>query len=180
MPGTAAKVVITERQKDVLEFFVRRPTSAQSLVTRSRIILLAFAKHRNDEIAGILGMERHAISKWRVRWKKAFDRLVSLECGETRKQLEKAIEQLLGDAPRSGTKKKFTAQQVGQIVAIACESPEEQSERPVTHWTPTEIALEAKKREIVESISPRHVGRFLKRSRTKTTSCAVLAQSEAC
>ena len=74
MPGTAAKVVITERQKEVLELFVRRPTSAQSLVTRANIILLAFAKRRNDEIAQLLGMERHAISKWRVRGKKAFDR----------------------------------------------------------------------------------------------------------
>jgi transposase-like protein len=36
--------------------------------------------------------------------------------------------------------------------------------RPVTHWTPRELADEAVKRKIVSSISPRHVGRFLKKS----------------
>lgn len=179
MPGTAAKVIITERQKDVLESFIRRRTSAQSLVRRAKIILLAFEKHRNDVIANMLGYERHAISKWRHRWKKAFDRLVSVECSEGPKQLEEAIEEVLSDAPRSGTKKTFTADQVSQIVAIACESPEEESQRPVTHWTPTEVAFEAQKRRIVDSISPRHVGRFLKYGRTKTASDKLLAQSEA-
>jgi hypothetical protein len=50
---------------------------------------------------------------------------------------------------------------VVRIVAIACESPEK-SERPVSHWTAKELAQEAIKRGIVEKISPRSVGRFLK------------------
>jgi hypothetical protein len=32
----------------------------------------------------------------------------------------------------------------------------------VSHWTPTELAAEAIKRGIVEKISPRSVGRFLR------------------
>ena len=45
--------------------------------------------------------------------------------------------------------------------------PREDSGRPITHWTPPELADEAKKRGIVESISPRSVGRFLGRGGLK-------------
>ena len=44
-------------------------------------------------------------------------------------------------------------------MAIAGEPPEV-SERPIRHWTPRELAAEAIKRGIVETISERHVGRF--------------------
>ncbi len=37
-------------------------------------------------------------------------------------------------------------------MALACEKPPE-SERPVSHWTATELAQEAVKRAIVEKIS---------------------------
>ena len=47
------------------------------------------------------------------------------------------------------------------IIGVACELPEE-SGRPVTHWTPRELADEVIQRGIVESISPRHVDRVLK------------------
>ena len=53
------------------------------------------------------------------------------------------------------------AGQVAQIIGVACELPEE-SDRPVTHWTPREVADEVIQRGIVESISPRHVDRVLK------------------
>jgi putative transposase len=49
-------------------------------------------------------------------------------------------------------------------VALACEAPSE-SGRPVTHWSTTELADEAIKRGIVEDISARSVGRFLKGGR---------------
>ncbi len=53
----------------------------------------------------------------------------------------------LGHGP--GTPKFFSVEQAVQIVAIACEAPK-QSQHPVSHWTPTELAAEAKKRGIVE------------------------------
>ena len=68
-------------------------------------------------------------------------------------------------------------EQVVKIVAIACESPEKR-QRPVSHWTPKELADEAIKRGIVEKISPRSVGRFLKRSNTATTSTSLLVKSQ--
>jgi putative transposase len=60
-------------------------------------------------------------------------------------------------------------------VALACEPPD-LSHRPISHWTPRELADEARKRGIVESISPRHVGRFLKSGRIEAASEQVLAQ----
>jgi putative transposase len=74
----------------------------------------------------------------------------------------------LSDQPRSGTPPKFTAEQIVQITAVACEAPSK-SGRPVSHWTPSELADEVVKRQIVESISVSSVGRFLKSGRLKTT-----------
>ena len=99
---------------------------------------------------------------WRERWKDQSEFLESAEGQQvTDKKLRALIEQILSDRQRPGTKKSFTVEQVVRIVAIACESPEK-SERPVSHWTAKELAQEAIKRGIVEKISPRSVGRFLK------------------
>lgn len=70
------------------------------------------------------------------------------------------IEMILSDAPRIGTPATFTPEQIVQIVAVACEDPQ-LSDRPITHWTPRELADEVVEREIVTVISPRSVGRFL-------------------
>ena len=58
-------------------------------------------------------------------------------------------------------------------MALACEPPEEYG-RAVTHWTPPELAAEAVKQGIVDNISARHVGRFLKCSRFETASIPLL------
>ena len=41
-----------------------------------------------------------------------------------------------------------------------CDPPEKYG-RPISHWTPRELADELMKQKIVESISQRHVGRLL-------------------
>ena len=71
------------------------------------------------------------------------------------------VHAVLSDERRAGRKPTFTAEQVAQIIALACEKPSEQSDRAVTHWTSKELASEAVKRGIVARISPRHVGRIL-------------------
>jgi putative transposase len=175
MPGKAAKVVVTERQQKVLQTMTRSSTCSQGLAQRAEMILLAFQGHGNEPIAEQLGCERHGVGIWRRRWAKAFDRLVLIECGEKQSALPRAIKRLLGDSPRSGWIGKFTAEQVTQIIAVACEPPEKCG-RPVTHWTPRELVDEVQKRGIVKSISPRQVGRFLKDSRTSTASQSVLVE----
>lgn len=178
MPGRAAKIIITERQQVVLQTRTRSSTCTQARAQRARMILLAFDGLDNEDIADRIGCERHAVGIWRRRWAAAFQRLVLIECCEKESALPNAIDDLLSDAPRSGCPGKFTAEQVCQILAVACEPPED-SGRPVTHWTPRELADEVQQRGIVESISARQVGRFLKDGRTPAASQSLLAECRA-
>jgi putative transposase len=178
MPGKAAKVTITERQQEILEAITRRTTAAQRLVQRAWIILLAFRGWKNERIADHLRCERHQVGIWRQRWRDSWQSLIVVECEEGIEELGQVIEELLNDLPRSGWAGKFSAEQVTQIIAVACEPPEE-SGRPVTHWTPRELADEAIKRGIVESISPRQVGRFLKDGGPKAALEPLLAHAQA-
>jgi putative transposase len=175
MPGMAAKVIITERQQQVLQTMAFSRCCPQGLAHRADIILLAFAGLKNDEIATKLTCERHGVGIWRKRWQKAFHQLTVIECVEKPPALREAIAEVLGDLPRAGCGGKFTAEQIAQILAVACEPPEK-SGRPVTHWTPRELADEVIKRGIVTSISVRQVGRFLKDGGTSTTQEPLLAQ----
>jgi len=177
MPGMAAKVVITERQQQVLQAMVVSRSCPRGLAHRAEIILLAFDGLKNEEIAQQLMCERHGIGTWRRRWQDAFERLTVIECVEKPPALRAAIEVVLGDLPRAGCGGTFTAEQIAQILAVACEPPEK-SGRPVTHWTPRELTEEALKRGIVTSISVRQVGRFLKGGGTSTAQEPVLAQRE--
>jgi transposase len=160
MPGKAAKVIITERQQEILDEFRRSRTEPSFLTQRSTVILLAFTGLLNEQIALQVNLERHQVGIWRSRWTEAFDHLVRVECLEGIAELRKAIRQLLADAPRLGCPGKFTAEQLAQIFAVACTKPED-SGRPVTHWTHADLADEVRKRGIVESISVRHLGRLL-------------------
>lgn len=160
MPGKAAKVIITERQQQILDEFSRSRCEPSSLRQRSLLILLAFSGLHNDHIAPQVGLERHQVGLWRARWAAAFERLVVVECLEGSTALRQAIRGLLADAARPGAPGKFTAEQLTQIFAVACEPPDK-SGRPITHWTHAELADEVQRRGIVASISSRHLGRLL-------------------
>jgi transposase len=162
MAGSAAKVVISERQQGVLRKMSTATTVAKRLVQRATIILLAFAGMDNQNIAQQVGLERHQIGVWRRRWQQAFNNLVRIECTEDAPAiLRHAIEALLADEPRPGSPGKFTAEQITLLFALACEPPEK-SGLPITHWTGAELAAEACKRGIFESISVSQVNRLLR------------------
>ncbi len=152
---------LTEKQQMILEQIVRRQTSPQNLVRRAKIILEAASGANNSQISRRLDLETDTVRVWRGRWLAAIDNLLTEEReGDSDKELARLIEVVLIDAPRAGTPATFTPEQLVQIVAVACEEPQA-SGRPITHWTSWELADEAKKREIVCSISPRQVGRIL-------------------
>ncbi len=161
MPGSAAKLQITERQQAVLRHIVGAPTSPVRLVQRAEIILRAFHKEENQTIAAAIDLDPTAVGMWRRRWVKVWPKLIQIECAESHAAFRRAIEDVLSDRPRSGNPGKFTPEQVTQILALACEPPE-QSGRPITHWTCKELADEAKQRGIVASISEAQVGRYLR------------------
>lgn len=163
----------------MLEQIVRRAHSAQAEVTRAKIILAAADGLNNQHLADRLDLHLQTARTWRGRWAEAEDRFAAIEGEGDEAALREAIRDLLSDAPRPGTPATFTPEQICQIVAVGCEPPAE-SGRPVTHWTPTELADEVVKRGIVSRISPRSVGRFLKRGRSQAASVALLAESPAC
>jgi transposase len=167
--------LLKERQRTILEQIVRRAQSAQCMVARSKIILMADEDMSNQHIADELGMHVQTPRRWRNRWAEAAERLATAETDSTDRELQLLVEDVLSDQPRSGTPATFTPEQICQIVALACEPPAA-SGRPVTHWTPTDLADEAVKRKIVERISPRSVGRFLKGRRPETAPQPVLAE----
>lgn len=161
--GKAVSIAVSERQRSILERWLKNKagTSAQ-LIERCSIILLSADDVSNTEQARRLGIDRQRSRRWRTRWVENQERLAEAEReGASDKDLAKLLRELLSDEPRSGAPPTFTAEQLAQIIAVACEPPAE-SGRPVTHWTPRELADEVVKRGIVETISPRHVDRLLK------------------
>jgi putative transposase len=167
---------VTQKQEVILRRIIRRAKSPQSLVTRAKIVL-AGTKFggRNQQIARDLGINYQTVVTWRSRWLDAKETLTQIEVAGNDQELEQAIIALLSDQPRRGAPATFSAEQICQIIAVACESPE-LSERPITEWTPRELADEVTKREIVATISPTQVGRFLKRGGVETASEPVLAE----
>jgi len=126
-------------------------------------VLAAADGGNNDQIARQYGLDRETVQTWRTRWLAAGARLAAAEAdGDAAAALTKQIHVVLADAPRAGAPPTFSAEQICQILALACEPPAE-SGRPVTHWTPAELAAEAVHRGIVSRISARTVGRFLHR-----------------
>jgi transposase len=161
MPGSAAKVLITERQQEILKDFVNSRTTPLRLVQRATIVVQAFAGVDNGDIAQEIALGPDAVGLWRRRWAKVWPRLTVFECVENQVDLRRAIAAVLDDKPRSGNPGKFTPEQITRILALACEPPEK-SGRPITHWTNAELADEAIKQGIVPSISVAQVGRYLR------------------
>ena len=162
MPGSAAQVVITERQQAVLRKLSTASTVAKRLGQRATLLLLAFAGVTNADIAARVGLGRHQIGLWRRRWQRVFHDLVRIECTEdSTAALRHAIADVLGDEPRPGSPGTFTAEQITLLFALACEPPAK-SGLPITHWTGAELAAEAGQRGIVESISASQVNRLLR------------------
>jgi putative transposase len=162
-------------QRDLLQRLQRQQTADQRLVRRAAIILALADDPCVDAVARKLRLSRLTVRTWRERWIAASADLQRAEGDLTPQQFRRFVEQLLDDAPRPGTPATFSPEQIVQIIAVACEPPEK-SERPIDHWTSRELADEVQKRGIVPTISPRSVGRFLKRGRVAAAPQPLLAQ----
>ena len=150
-------VHLTDAERRGLERLVRRHTVGQQIALRGRIVLAAAEGQNNTQIAREEGVALDTVRLWRQRWVD----LQPIPLGDL------SIEERLQDLPRPGAPPRITADQVCQIMALACEAPE-QSGRPISHWTAREIADEIIQRGIVDRISPRHAARLLKRGRSPT------------
>ena len=158
MPGRKPPALeLTEAERHAIETVVRRHTTAQQRALRCRVVLLAAAGLNHAQIAHQLPISSETAALWRQRW---------LACHAI-PLVDLPVEERLADLPRPGAPARFTAEQVCQIVAMACEEPGAAG-RPISQWSQREIADEVLKRGIVQAISPRQAGRFLKGGRSRT------------
>jgi len=177
MPSQQASPIhLSAIQQELLQRMVKRTKSEQRLVKRGHIILEAAKGTSTTKIAQQWQVDYETVRRWRDRWHAAESRLQVIEAADKPKLLKQAIEVLLSDEQRPGAPATFTFEQFMQIMALACEKPEA-ADRPVSTWTPRELADEAVKRGIVTKISARTVERFLKGERFTASSEAVLADS---
>ncbi len=157
---------LSETQRTILTKIAQSRQNSHSLVIRAKIILQASAGKRNQHIADDLHVHVDTVRRWRERWIEDSGRLQIIEEKGDETEIRRSITNVLTDKERSGSPGKFTAEAVCKIIAMACEPPEEYG-RPVTNWTGKELADEAVKQGIVDSISGRQVSRYLEESDLK-------------
>jgi transposase len=120
MPSSVAVAIeLTEDERDVLEGWTRRRTSAQALAQRARIVLMAAEGVTNTQIARELGVHRPMVTKWRTRF--AEHRLEGLT-----------------DEPRPGRPRTVNDEQVEEVIVKTLES----TPRDATHWSTRAMAAE--------------------------------------
>ena len=173
--GIHRRSTISARQRTVLEGLSRRHGTGQQVALRARLVL-ATAEQTGTAVAAAYRVDRDTVGLWRARWAAAQERLTALEAeGVPERELRAAVEVVLRDAPRPGTPPTFTAPQVIGIVKLACTLPEE-ADCPCSQWGARELADAAIRQGIVDTISPRTVGRFL-RGRVAAASEPLLAHA---
>jgi transposase len=115
----AVHIELAQSEREQLESWSRRHTSAQSLALRSRIVLAAAEGLTNTEIARRLEVDIATVRKWRNRF--AADRLDGLV-----------------DEPRPGQPRTITDEQVEEVIVKTLES----TPKDATHWSTRSMAKE--------------------------------------
>ncbi len=123
--------------------------------------------HSNSEVKRRVGVGLNTVKRWRNRWESAYDDLIAYEntAGSADFQLSEyrqKIIDVLGDAQRSGAPKRIAVAQEQQIIALACDKPEQHG-LPHTTWTHELLQQTAIKKQVIDKISARQVGRILKK-----------------
>lgn len=144
---SAKPIVLSIEETASLSALVRAHNTPQQISLRAKIVLKAGEGKGHGEICRELSIGKQMSRRWRNRWLETQGRGLS------------AAERLK-DAPRPGTPATFTLEQITQLYGLAC-APPAQYDRPISHWSPRELADELIKQGIVDSISPRHVSRLL-------------------
>src|ERR687889_286197 len=112
-----AVLELTADEREQLQRWARRRTSAQALAMRSRIVLACAQGRSNTAVADELGVSVQMVGKWRARFVEA--RLDGL-----------------ADDPRPGRPASITGEQVEDIVLATLES----TPANATHWSRAKMA----------------------------------------
>src|ERR1700678_261734 len=120
MPSpTAVRIELSPEERELLEGWTRRRTTAAALSLRSRIVLACAGGESNTGIAGRLGVHRNTVALWRRRFS------------------EFRLDGLL-DEPRPGQPRKVTDAQVDEVITRTLES----APKNATHWSTRSMAKE--------------------------------------
>lgn len=164
MPGPRPETIeLSDAARQALEKLAARHTTGQQQAQRARIILKAAEGKNNTTIAREVRQSVDMVRLWRRRW------LALQGIGEA----DLSVAERLEDLPRAGAPSRLSADQMCRIEQMACEAPERVG-RPISQWTGREIADEIMRQGIVETISPRHAARLLKRGRFSRIGCATI------
>jgi transposase len=109
--------VLTAEERQTLEQWSRRPTTAQSLAQRARFVLACATGKTHGEIAAAAGVTRQTVGRWRHRF--------------VRQRLSGLL-----DEPRPGAPRTITDAEVERVVALTLES----TPRDATHWSTRTMA----------------------------------------
>jgi transposase len=120
MPSSAVvSIELTASEREQLESWSRRLTTARALAERSRIVLLVADGLRTGEVADRLGVHRNTVAKWRRRFEaERLDGLV--------------------DEPRPGQPRTITDEKVDEVITKTLES----APADATHWSTRSMAKE--------------------------------------
>src|SRR5213596_2440392 len=112
-----AEVVLGVEEREVLERWARRPTSAQALALRCRIVLAAAEGEQSKDIAARLGCSTDTVGRWRGRFsRRGFDGL--------------------HDEPRPGKPRSIGDDDVERVIVKTLE----ESPPNATHWSTRSMA----------------------------------------
>lgn len=115
---------VSDKQDAILQQIIRRHSSSQSLVRRAQIVRAGTEYGRRDtQIGRDLNCSTQMARIWRHRWIDVWDQLLAIEANGNDQELEAAIMATLADQPRPGTPATFTAEDICQLVKVACEAP---------------------------------------------------------
>jgi len=114
-----AELQLSDEEREILLRWARRPTSAQALAQRCRIVLAGAEGLTNQQVAAAEGVHQVTVGKWRARF--AARRLDGLH-----------------DEPRPGAPRTITDADVERVITKTLE----EAPRGATHWSTRSLAAQ--------------------------------------
>jgi len=110
-------MTLTDDERERLQSWTRRRTTAQALAQRARVVLECASGKSNRDVARTLRVDEDTVGKWRQRF------------------LAQRVDGLL-DEPRPGAPRTITDAQVERVVTLTLEA----TPRDATHWSTRAMA----------------------------------------
>jgi len=114
----AVSITLSDQDRRTLQRWSRGRSTPARLVTRAKIVLRAAEGQENQQIAGELGITRHAVGRWRKRFADA------------------GLAGIQKDAARGGRKPTVRERMARRII----ETTTQQTPKDATHWSTRTLA----------------------------------------